>query len=126
MALIVVVAAILLLVPFTQSYIDHFVQGVTGEDLSTQMRFGEIKDALTLVGRYPVIGVGFAGTPDKDVYLGVSMLYLKIAGATGLVGLALFLITIGEVFRYGLKRWRQLTASPGLFNLWLGFTGGIV
>jgi len=126
MALIILGTALLLALPFTQAYIDHFVQGVTGEDLSTQMRFGEIKDALTLIGRYPVIGVGFAGTPDKDVYLGVSMLYLKIAGATGLVGLALFLVTIGEVFRYGLVRWRRLNASPGLFNLWLGFTAGIV
>ncbi len=126
MIMIVVGTALLLILPFTQNYIDHFVQGVTGEDLSTQMRFGEIKDALTLVSRYPVIGVGFAGTPDKDIYLGVSMLYLKIAGSTGLVGLALFLVTIGEMFRYGFSRWRRLSASPDLFSLWLGFTAGIL
>ena len=43
------------------------------------MRFGEYKDALTLIERYPLFGVGFTGVPDIDLYLGVSMLYLIIA-----------------------------------------------
>jgi hypothetical protein len=80
---------------------------------------------LILVGRYPIIGVGFTGTPDHDIYLGVSMLYLKIAGSTGLVGLTLFFLAVGETFRYGLRRWSNLRTSPGLFNLWLGFTAGL-
>jgi hypothetical protein len=105
--------------------VDRYVQGLTGQDLSTQMRLGEIKDALTLVGRYPIIGVGFAGAPDRDIYLGVSMLYLKVAGATGLVGVALFLITIAEIFRYGLFRIGKLMQSPSLFSLWLGFAAGL-
>jgi O-antigen ligase len=116
---------LVLVLPFTQGDIESFVAGVNGQDLSTQMRLGEYKDALILVGRYPIIGVGFTGTPDRDIYLGVSMLYLKIAGATGLIGLTLFLLTVGETFRYGLSRWSKLRASPGLFNLWLGFTAGL-
>ncbi len=54
----------------------RLVAGLAGQDLATQMRFGEYKDALTLIGRYPIFGVGFTGVPDIDLYLGVSMLYL--------------------------------------------------
>src|SRR5258708_4411431 len=126
LVMMLVGAAFMLVLPFTQNYINHFVEGVTGEDLSTQMRLGEYKDALILIWRYPLLGVGFAGTPDRDIYLGVSMMYLKIAGATGLLGLAIFLVTMTEIFRYGVKRWQALRASPGLFSLWLGFTGGLL
>jgi O-antigen ligase len=124
---VMVLAVVLaLFLPFTQSYIDSFRDGLTAQDLSTQMRLGEYKDALILIGRYPIIGVGFTGTPDRDIYLGVSMLYLKIAGGTGLVGLTLFLLAMAEVFRYGLVRWRRLVCRPDLFNVWLGFTAGMV
>jgi polysaccharide biosynthesis protein PslJ len=115
-----------LFLPFTQVYIESFREGLTAQDLSTQMRLGEYKDALILIGRYPLIGVGFTGAPDRDIYLGVSMLYLKIAGGTGLIGLALFLLAIAETFRYGLARWSRLARQPELFNVWLGFTAGLL
>ncbi len=114
-----------LVLPFTQPYIEHFVEGITAQDLSTQMRLGEYKDALILIGRYPIIGVGFTGAPDRDIYLGVSMLYLKVAGSTGLVGLTLFLLIVAETFRYGLRRWSRLVRAPWLFNVWLGFAAGL-
>jgi len=72
----------------------HFISGLRGEDLATQMRLGEYKDAITLISRYPWFGVGFAGTPDVDTYLGVSNVYLLIAENMGLVGLAAFLATV--------------------------------
>jgi len=117
---------IVLSLPFMQRYLERLSEGFAGEDLATQMRFGEYKDALTLIGRYPLIGVGFAGSPDRDIYLGVSSTYLKIAGATGLTGLGLFLLTMAEVFRYGLRRWRAIRADPDLLPIWLGATAGIV
>ena len=117
---------LLLLTPFGQNYATRLVDGFQGEDLATQMRFGEYKDAFILIGRYPLIGVGFAGAPDRDIYLGVSNMYLKIAGATGVVGLSLFLLTIMETFRYGLKRWDMIKAQPQLVNIWLGFMAGLV
>jgi hypothetical protein len=126
--LLVLMAAgfvVILILPLTQEYILHFVEGITAQDLSTQMRLGEYKDALILIGRYPLIGVGFTGTPDRDIYLGVSMLYLKVAGATGLIGLMIFLLIVAETLRYGLRRWSRLVASPRLFNVWLGFAGGL-
>ena len=58
------------------------------------MRFGEYKDALTLIQRYPWFGVGFGGTPDADLYLGVSSVYLLIASEMGIVGLVSFLAAL--------------------------------
>ncbi|MBX3083081.1 MAG: O-antigen ligase family protein [Anaerolineae bacterium] len=117
---------LLLLTPFGQNYASRLVDGFQGEDLATQMRFGEYKDAFILIGRYPLIGVGFAGAPDRDIYLGVSNMYLKIAGATGMIGLSLFLATIVETFRYGLKRWQLIKGQPDIVNIWLGFMAGLV
>lgn len=88
----VVVAALLIVLPQTQIYVERLVEGVRGEDLATQMRFGEYKDAFNLIGRYPLTGVGFFGTPDIDVYVGVSNVYLLLAEQTGLVGVSLYLI----------------------------------
>jgi O-antigen ligase len=105
--LLVLLGILLLLLPSTQVYVARFVEGIRGEDLATQMRFGEYKDALTLISRYPLLGVGFSGTPDIDLYLGVSMLYLLIAEQTGLVGLLIFLVIMGTYFVVTYRAWRQ-------------------
>jgi hypothetical protein len=97
--LLLLLALVLLLVlPQTQDFVAHFIQGLRVEDLATQMRFGEYKDAFILIGRYPWLGVGFSGSPDIDTYIGVSMVYLLIAEQMGLVGLASFLIVMGVFF----------------------------
>lgn len=126
--LLVVMAAVgivFLLLPATQSYIAHFIEGVRGEDLATQMRFGEYKDALTLISRYPWLGVGFAGTPDIDLYIGVSNVYLMVAEQTGVIGLALFLVVIGVVFRTLWRAWRGMT-RPEHEGTLLGFAAALV
>ena len=71
------------------------------------MRFGEYKDALILIERYPLFGVGFTGTPDMDIYLGVSMLYLIIAENMGVIGLAIFLAVMVGFFVMALRAWRR-------------------
>jgi hypothetical protein len=53
-------------------------------------------------------------------------MYLRIAGNSGMVGLALFLLTVAETLRYGLARWRHLLADQDLLTLWLGCAGSIV
>ncbi|MBC7317072.1 MAG: O-antigen ligase family protein, partial [Chloroflexi bacterium] len=88
---------VMLLLPPTRVYIEHFIAGVRGEDLATQMRFGEYKDALILISRHPWLGVGFAGTPEVDTYLGVSNVYLLIAEEMGIIGVALFVATLGTL-----------------------------
>lgn len=88
--LMLVVAVLVVILPQTQLYVQRFIEGVQGEDLATQMRFGEYKDAFNLIERYPLTGVGFFGTPDIDVYVGVSSVYLLLAQQVGLIGAGLY------------------------------------
>jgi len=128
--LLVALALLLLLAP---GHVAHFLEGLRGEDLATQMRFGEYKDAFILIGRYPWLGVGFAGSPDIDTYIGVSNVYLLIAEQMGLVGLASFLVVM-IVFFARFWRTRTLAATgdspeskvPELEPLWWGLHTGII
>jgi len=121
----IVAAVAFLVLPFTQAYAGRLLAGLTNQDLATQMRFGEYKDALTLIQRYPLIGVGFAGVPDRDIYLGVSSLYLTIAENTGVIGLILFVAALIETFRYGIVRWRGLIRDALIFDVWLGLSAAL-
>ena len=124
--LLLVASALMLILPQTQTLVTHFVEGLQFEDLATQMRLGEYKDAFILIGRYPWLGVGFAGSPDIDTYIGVSNVYLLIAEQVGLVGLASFLIVIA-VFLVRFWRNRDLAGrDPELEPLWWGLHAGII
>ncbi len=92
----VVGAVFLLLLPPAQEYVQHFMEGIAGEDLATQMRFGEYIDAIEVIGRQPWLGVGFGDTPYIDTYLGVSCVYLLIGEEMGIPGVALFLLAMGS------------------------------
>jgi O-antigen ligase len=94
------------------------------------MRVGEYKDALILIGRYPWLGVGFAGSPDIDTYIGVANVYLLIAEQMGLVGLTSFLVVIGVLF---LRFWRtralvtpETRLEPLFWGLHTGLLGALV
>ena len=88
----VLVAALVVILPQTQLYVQRFIEGIQGQDLATQMRFGEYKDAFNLIARYPLTGVGFFGTPDIDVYVGVSSVFLLLAQQMGIIGAGLYFI----------------------------------
>lgn len=113
---------LMLILPQTQTYVARMIEGVQGNDLATQMRFGEYKDALTLIARYPLWGVGFSGTPDIDIYIGVSSLYLLIAEQMGLVGLALYLLIALIFFIEAYQTWRKLPNEHALEAPLLGYT----
>ena len=115
---------LLLFLPQTQEYMARFYEGIMGQDLATQMRFGEYKDALILINRYPLFGVGFTGVPDIDIYLGVSMLYLTIAQNMGVIGLLIFLAIMVGFFAMLLRSWRQ-GYDAGLEAILLGLTGAV-
>jgi O-antigen ligase len=116
------VALLVLILPQTQSYVSRFIEGLQGADLATQMRFGEYKDALMLISRYPLMGVGFSGTPDIDLYIGVSNLYFLIAEQMGLIGLALFILVNLVFFVLIYHTWRQLPAGHHLEAPLLGYS----
>lgn len=116
---------VMLLLPQTQALVSHFLEGFLIEDLATEMRMGEYKDALILIRRYPLLGVGFAGSPDIDTYIGVANLYLLIAEEMGLIGLASFLVVMGVLF-VRFWRTRPLAAGSGLEGIWWGLHAGLM
>lgn len=117
---------ILLLLPWSQEYIRHFIEGIQGKDLATQMRFGEYKDALRLIRRYPWWGVGFTGSPDIDLYVGVSSVYLLVAEQTGLIGLSLYITTLLTFLHTLWRTWRKGMPDPMLESILLGYGGALV
>ncbi len=123
-------ALLLLVLPVAQEYIGRFIEGVQGQDLATQMRFGEYRDAITLIQRYPLFGVGFAGTPDIDTYLGVANVYLTIAQVMGFVGLLAFFAVIATIFGYAFRNRHWFKQHPQEDAVWLGLhaalTGALV
>ncbi len=118
-------AVIILLLPQTQSYVAHFIEGLRGQDLATKMRFGEYKDALILISRYPWFGVGFAAPPDIDLYIGVSSFYLLLAEQMGLIGLGVFLGVMGVFFATVIDAYRRTTEEQ-LAAILLGSTAALV
>ncbi len=113
------------LLPQTQDYVVRVIEGFTGEDLATQMRLGEYKDAFILIDRYPLFGVGFSGVPDIDIYLGVSMFYLTVAENMGITGLVIFLLIMVAFFVLFWRAWRAGVA-PEREALLLGYCGAIL
>lgn len=128
--ILLILALLFVTLPQTQGYIDHFINGLQGADRATQMRFGEYKDALILISRYPWIGVGFADAPDIDLYIGVSNLYLLIAEQMGLIGLAAFLLVLLVFFVH--TGWVYHRAPPNeelvpvLLGIQLALVGALV
>ncbi len=114
-------AGLMLILPQTQVYVARLLEGVQGADLATQMRFGEYKDAFILISRYPLLGVGFSGAPDIDIYVGVSNLYLLIAEQMGLVGMGLYLLTAVTFFIVVYRAWKDLPPGHPLEAALLGY-----
>jgi hypothetical protein len=117
---------LILFLPQTQDYVAHFFEGVQGEDLATQMRFGEYQDALTLIGRYPVFGVGFTGSPDLDTYIGVSSVYLLIAQQMGLIGVGAFLLIVLVLFGWAWHSRQAVALQPATEPTWWGLHAALL
>ncbi|MGD2143916.1 MAG: O-antigen ligase family protein [Anaerolineae bacterium] len=121
--------AVMLLLPQTHALVKHFIEGFRIQDLATQMRMGEYKDALILIGRHPLLGVGFAGSPDIDTYIGVANVYLLIAEQMGVIGLTSFLAVMGVLFGrfWHTRSWAVETdAEPLFWGLHAGIIGALV
>ena len=119
-------ALLFLVLPQTQDYLDRLVQAFQGADLATQMRLGEWRDSLNLIARYPLVGVGFTGTPDIDIYTDVANMYLMMANQIGLTGVAIFLVAMAGVFVYGARAWKLARARPDSAAIHLGFHAALV
>lgn len=115
---------LLLLLPQTQAYVARFVEGIQLQDRATLMRLGEYKDALALISRYPWFGVGFAGSPDADLYVGVSNLYLLMAEIMGVLGVLVYLVVTGSFLVSLWRAWRR-AVDPRQEALLLGVGAAI-
>lgn len=114
-------AVAFVLLPQTQGYLDRLLQAFQGADLATKMRIGEWTDSITLIERYPLVGVGFTGTPEIDIYTDVASMYLIMANQIGLTGVAIFLVTMAAVFAYGYFAWRISRNEPEFAAIHLGY-----
>lgn len=122
----VVLGLLFLILPVTQEYVARFIEGIQGQDLATQMRFGEYRDAISLIRRYPLFGVGFAGSPDIDLYLGVANVYLTIGQQMGVLGLTSFAVLIGSLFAFALQHRGFFKLHPRRDALWLGLHAAVM
>jgi polysaccharide biosynthesis protein PslJ len=124
--IMILAGMLFLLLPQTQNYIDRLLQAFQGADLATQMRIGEWTDSLTLIGRYPVFGVGFTGTPEIDIYTDVANMYLIMANQIGVTGVIIFLITMGGIFAYGVRAWQYAKNDPEFAAIHLGYHAALL
>jgi O-antigen ligase len=126
LVLAALVFGLMMILPQTRELVGHFIDGFAGRDLATQMRFGEYKDAFRLIERYPVFGVGFTGSPDVDLYVGVSSMYLLIAQQMGLFGLAMFVVVILVLFVSAVRAWPQVQSDDRACAIFLGAHGAVL
>lgn len=95
-------AGLLLVVGAGSGYFARIAAGLRFEDPASLMRLAEYRNALAIIERYPVFGVGFGTAGELDLTTGVSSLYLTIAERAGLVALALFVIAMLAFFAHTL------------------------
>jgi hypothetical protein len=92
-----------LVTPVGAGYVLRFVSGFSTADPATAFRVGEYTNALTLLARYPLLGIGFGNSPDIDVTAGVSSVYLLVGEQTGLLGLSVYLLALGTTWWIGFR-----------------------
>jgi hypothetical protein len=104
-----IAGGVLLLSPAGQDFVTRFISGFSTADRATAFRMGEYANALTLLQRYPWLGIGFGLSPDIDVSAGVSSVYLLVGEQTGLVGLSVYLTALLTTWRAGARGLSRMT-----------------
>ncbi|NJN66652.1 MAG: O-antigen ligase family protein [Chloroflexaceae bacterium] len=107
-----------------ESFVQRLLEGVQFQDQAQQMRLAEYQNALAIIGRYPLFGIGFGQAPEIDLVAGVSSIYLTIAERMGLLGLAAFLAIVGAWFVRSLQA--MSTSDEEERGWFLGTQAGIV
>ena len=115
---------VVLVSPAGQGFIVRFLGGFSTADPATAFRIGEYANALTLLSRYPFLGIGFGASPDIDVSAGVSSVYLLVGEQTGFVGLTVYLLTLAAILVLGLRGLGRM-ADQRLQGLRAGFLAAL-
>ncbi len=111
---------LVLATPAGQSFVGRFIGGFSTSDPATAFRVGEYANALTLLTRYPLLGIGFGASPDIDVTAGVSSVYLLVAEQTGLLGLGIYVLALLSAWLIGLRGLRGMS-DPSLQGMRAAF-----
>ncbi len=115
-----ILLALFVQLPVSHRFTRQLISGLEAKDQAAAMRLGEAKDALRLIETYPALGVGFGGSPDLNLYVGVSNIYLLMAEEVGVGGLAVFLVTLAVAccwLLYSLPRIHDPPTAAILFGL---------
>jgi hypothetical protein len=110
--------------PAGQEFLARFVSGFSTADRATAFRVGEYANALTLLQRYPLLGIGFGSSPDIDVTAGVSSVYLLVAEQTGLLGLSVYALALAATWWAGLRGMTRMV-DPQLQGIRAAFLGAL-
>lgn len=119
-----VAAIILVATGMAEDFVQRIAQGIQFQDQAQQMRLAEFQNAINIVKRYPVFGIGFGKAPEIDLVAGVSSIYLTIAERMGLVGLTTFLGISISWFVWSLRRIKQMDDERSTWLL--GTQAGVV
>nr|WP_044200386.1 O-antigen ligase family protein [Oscillochloris trichoides] len=104
--------------------IQRLFAGIQLEDQAQQMRLAEYQNAVAIIARYPIFGIGFGQAPDIDLTAGVSSIYLAIAQRMGLVGLIGFVGLVAAWFSITLRAARTMDSERA--DWLLGTQAGLV
>jgi hypothetical protein len=120
----VLASALLVSLGIGEDFVQRVSEGVQFQDQAQQMRLAEYQNAINIIMRYPVFGIGFGQAPEIDLVAGVSSIYLAIAQRMGLTGLAAFLAIVGYWFLHTLDRLPHLDDERASWLL--GVQAGLV
>ena len=85
--------------------------GLLGEDHSAALRLGEIREAFRVIGRFPLLGVGYGDAPHPDIFAGVSNAWLWLAERAGVVAALAHLALVGGAAQAAV---RSAVSDPAL------------
>lgn len=106
-------------------FVERLWLGFTLQDPATKLRLDEYRNALAIIREHPWFGVGFGEAPTIDLQTGVSSIYLTIAERAGIIGLTVFLVTVGVIVWRGIREsWIRRETEDG--DLLLSFTAAMV
>lgn len=106
------------------AFVERVIEGIRFQDQANQMRLAEFRNAIEIIRRYPIFGVGFGQAPELGLVTGVSSIYLAMGQRIGLTGLALFLGIMLAFFMVTLRALRRLDDERA--SMLLGVQAGVL
>lgn len=106
------------------AFVERVVEGVQFQDQANQMRLAEYRNAIEIIRRYPLFGVGFGGAPELGLVTGVSSIYLAMGQRIGLIGLVLFIGIMALFYAVTLRALRRIDEERAA--LLLGIQAGVI